>query len=135
MERIGITGHDMFGDQPTIFEIRAPDPVPPLRLSLPVRRNLERMAQEALHNAAKYSQAHSVVVCLNLNGARPHLWIRDDGVGFDLDAHSAGLGLESLRRRALRIGATLDIQSSPGAGTTVSITFDPLAFDRRETRT
>jgi nitrate/nitrite-specific signal transduction histidine kinase len=47
--------------------------------------------------------------------------IRDDGRGFDTTADSDGHGLMSMRQRALAIGATFSIVSTPGAGTTVAL--------------
>ena len=50
------------------------------------------------------------------------LVIEDDGVGFDVAAHErqqTGLGLVGMRERALLIGATLQVESKPHAGTTV----------------
>jgi signal transduction histidine kinase len=49
------------------------------------------------------------------------LSVADDGVGFDTLSESQGQGLASLRRRAERLKGTFAVQSSPGAGTTVTL--------------
>ena len=48
-----------------------------------------------------------------------HLRVADDGVGFEASADSAGNGLISMRRRAEKMGATLDVVSAPNHGTAV----------------
>jgi signal transduction histidine kinase len=50
------------------------------------------------------------------------LTIVDDGVGFNVDAAwSKGLGLLSVEERIDAVGGTLEIRSSPGAGTTLKV--------------
>jgi signal transduction histidine kinase len=81
-----------------------------------------RVAQEALHNAAKHARAQTVNVALELSPAELVLRIGDDGKGFDPDGHYAGhLGLHSMQERAAAAGGRLDIQSAPGAGTQVCL--------------
>jgi signal transduction histidine kinase len=50
------------------------------------------------------------------------LEIRDDGRGFDPAAIQPGLGLTHLRERAAQLGGNLEIISTPGAGTAVTVT-------------
>jgi PAS domain S-box-containing protein len=79
-----------------------------------------RIAQEALNNAIKHSQAKQVDITLTLTEGRPALMVRDDGVGLPSDLHeSAGLGLRIMRHRARTIGASLDIRPAPTHGTVV----------------
>jgi signal transduction histidine kinase len=100
-------------------------------LPLVVCRDLERIGVEALHNAARHGGAQSVTIGLARAGAQWRLWVRDDGVGFDTSGSSSGgLGLESMRRRAERIGGRLEVTSAPGQGTTVTVHFDPRTHRR-----
>ena len=48
--------------------------------------------------------------------------VRDDGAGFPTDTASGGFGLRGLRERTQQFGGTVDIDSAPGEGTTVSVT-------------
>jgi signal transduction histidine kinase len=84
--------------------------------------SLFRIVQEALQNAVKYSRAHTVDVHLHGEPEGLVLTVSDDGVGFDVDtAWGKGLGLISIGERIQAIGGTLDIRSSPGAGTTLTV--------------
>jgi signal transduction histidine kinase len=83
-----------------------------------------RIAQEAIQNALRHANAGRVAVTLTGDDGRLVLQVEDDGVGFDPgapEARSRRLGLTSMEERARRIGATLEIASSPGAGTTVRL--------------
>ena len=95
-----------------------------LRVRPGIDRELFRIAQEALQNALKHSAAGKVVVRLDEGDRALALRVRDDGVGFDPDApgpRSRSLGLTSMEERAQALGATLEIVSAPGEGTTVSL--------------
>jgi len=113
----------------TRVNVDAPDPCPELPLDLALRRNLQWIAVEALHNAARHSGARQVVVRMASNGRDSWtLSVRDDGKGFsqetvETDGQVGGLGQESMRRRATEIGADLSVRSVPAEGTEVSIRF------------
>jgi len=96
---------------------------------------IEIIAQEALTNVAKHSQAKNVEVILERRADHVLLIIEDDGVGFDpggaAGAAGQGFGLLGMRERAGLIGATLQIESSVGAGTTIFVRM-AVASDRRE---
>jgi signal transduction histidine kinase len=76
---------------------------------------LFRIAQEALGNAVRHSQATRVKLSLEYKQRRIILSIRDDGVGFDMEASGAGLGLSTMRDRARTIGGELLVESRPGS--------------------
>jgi signal transduction histidine kinase len=83
---------------------------------------LYRVVQEALQNAAKYSQAREVRVSLRGAPGRLSLSIEDNGVGFDVrEGFGKGLGLISMRERLDQFAGSVDIQSAPGAGTRVLV--------------
>lgn len=82
--------------------------------------DLLRFLQEALTNALKHSAGRRVDVAVALDrtdgSAALQLQVRDDGRGFVVEGadQGAGAGLRSLRTRARRLGAELDLQSRPG---------------------
>lgn len=85
---------------------------------------LLRVAQEALHNALRHSEAAEVEVSLDRHGSATVLRVTDDGKGFDpLGIRRAGrhLGLVSMRDRASGVGGTLTVESTPGKGTTIEM--------------
>lgn len=81
-----------------------------------------RVAQEALNNAARHSEAQRVEVRLRREASGGVvLEVSDDGRGFAFDESQRGLGIGGMRERALLVGAELTIESRPGAGTTVRL--------------
>src|ERR1700722_6453375 len=93
---------------------------------------LLRMTQEALRNVEQHARATRVLVRLGAaDGSRLELSIEDNGIGFDPRLHRPDhYGLVGLREQADLIGAELDIESQPGAGTrlTVSLRLSPIPF-------
>ncbi len=79
------------------------------------------IVRESLSNALRHADATHVSVMVNRRS--DHLVIRtiDDGVGFDVEAATHGLGLENLRTRASGLGGYTDITSASGHGTTVEV--------------
>jgi signal transduction histidine kinase len=99
------------------------------RLAPEVETTLYRIAQEALNNSAKYSRARRVEIILERRPDCVLLIVEDDGIGFDTSAGprasgTGGFGLEGMRERAGLIGASLEIESAPGQGTTVLLRLD-----------
>jgi PAS domain S-box-containing protein len=98
-------------------------PASPERLRLPpdAETHLYRVAQEALNNIYKHAQATQVSVVLERKGSGAVLIIEDNGRGFDPEArsHDRGLGLVGMRERAQIVGGALDIETTPGRGTTI----------------
>ena len=82
---------------------------------------LFRVAQEALSNAARHARASAVTVLLAPSGKGLQLAVSDNGSGFDPDRprDHASLGLASMRERVRVVQGELDIESTPGRGTTV----------------
>ncbi|MGF6873348.1 response regulator [Paraburkholderia sp. MM5477-R1] len=84
---------------------------------------LFRIAQASLTNVARHAAATRVEVTLVSTAAQLLLQVRDDGCGFDQQVVSRNYsyGLLGMNERARLIGGSLSIDSSPGAGTMVSI--------------
>jgi signal transduction histidine kinase len=79
-----------------------------------------RLAQEALNNVAKHARADRVDMVLERGPENVSLIIEDHGVGFNpSETAGAGLGLIGMRERASLVGAQLQIESTPGRGTTI----------------
>ena len=86
-----------------------------------------RIAQEALSNIRRHSQASSVEMTLDFGADALTLILSDNGTGFDMPSRtsdlalSGKLGIIGMRERARLIGGTLIVQSEPGVSTTVTL--------------
>jgi signal transduction histidine kinase len=80
-----------------------------------------RIAQEALNNVVKHAHATRADVLLEIRDGSLVLVVEDDGIGFEPAStdRAQGIGLLGMRERAALIGATLDVESSPGNGTSI----------------
>ena len=112
--------------------------VAPPVLPRDVETHLYRILQESLNNVLKYAEAENVNVVL---GVRTHdimLTVEDDGVGFDLAEAEArrqegrnGFGLVGMSERAELMRGRLNIDTSPGRGTTLVISVPRETVKRR----
>ena len=81
-----------------------------------------RSCQEALANARKHAGSSAAVgIALAYSDDALTVSVRDDGCGFDPGAPCDGYGLAGLRARAGEVGGTAQIRSTPGDGTTVTV--------------
>ncbi len=108
----------------------ASSPVRP-RLSPEVETSVYRIVQEALTNVLKHAQATAVSVIVERRRTSLSVIVEDNGIGFDPDAapgqpDSSGaarlhLGLLGMQERAALVGGSFQIESAPGAGTTIYV--------------
>jgi len=75
---------------------------------------------EALQNAAKYAEASNAVVRLGQDDGHLAFSVTDDGRGFDPATTPRGSGLQNMADRVEALGGSVDVESSPGAGTTIT---------------
>jgi signal transduction histidine kinase len=85
--------------------------------------DVAQLAREALSNVSRHAEATTCRVSLRPGAEGIVLEIDDDGRGFDVGTTTPGMGLRNLRERAELIGGKLEIQSTPGDGTTVRASF------------
>ena len=100
------------------------------RLKDAVETNLFRIAQEALHNVLKHARATEATVKLDCDEHKISLSVSDNGVGFDPENQMAAgknrdfrgsWGLTIMNERARGSGGRLWIDSTPGAGTRITV--------------
>lgn len=92
----------------------------PVRLRPTAELTVYRLVQEALTNVTKYARATEVQVRLMTIDGRVRVSVRDNGVGFDVDApRSSAHGLLGMRYRLETEGGRLVMQSAPGQGTLI----------------
>lgn len=89
-------------------------------LPLEVEQALFRVAQEALANVTRHSQARTADVHLAWQNGEVVLTVADDGRGFQpAEVGQRGVGLHSMQERVAALGGRLEIESRPGQGTQV----------------
>jgi signal transduction histidine kinase len=96
------------------------------RLAMDIEAAVYRIIQEALTNVAKHAGASCCRVHLEQRSSTLRTTIEDDGAGFDPEkvddpATGRGLGLVSMRERALQLGGTARLESAPGRGTRLTV--------------
>jgi signal transduction histidine kinase len=95
------------------------------RLPGPAETHLLRIAQEAVTNALKHAAATRIEVQLSVQGDHIALRVADDGCGFDPASKravpGAHFGLLSMRERANKLGAILQVRSAPGSGAEILV--------------
>ena len=79
-----------------------------------------RVAQEALANVGKHSQAKHVTMTMSFGVPETSLEVRDDGVGLRSEV-TGGFGLAGMRQRVEEAGGQLCVEATPGGGTTVRV--------------
>ena len=90
-----------------------PDPSQSTSLDISVRRDVYLIFKEAINNASRHSRCTNVMVLFRASRHGLRLEVADNGIGFDATAGSDGTGVASMRRRAERLAATLEIVSRP----------------------
>lgn len=97
------------------------------RLPPQVEGPLYRVVQEALTNVAKHAAARRLSLILNRRSDELQVIVEDDGVGFDTEVKPAPvrpgpqLGLTGMKERVQAMGGILQVESSPGSGTTLFV--------------
>lgn len=108
------------------YSFREEGMVNALTLDVNQRKELYLVFKEAVNNAVKYSSASELLILLKEEAGTLQLQIKDNGTGFDTNKNYSGSGIQNMQSRAGRINAGFQISSSPGNGTSVSVTL-PLA--------
>lgn len=89
------------------------------RLERSVELAVYRIEQELVSNALKHAQAKELCIAVTHTPGRLSVVVSDDGRGFDPTTYAPGMGLGNVHSRASALGATIQVDSSPGNGTTV----------------
>lgn len=101
----------------------------PRRLASETELALYRITEEALRNAELHAQATSVELVTRFTPEKTSVTVQDDGHGFHVPprlevaaaAAGGGLGLTGMQERATLVDAELDVTSTPGVGTRVTV--------------
>jgi signal transduction histidine kinase/ligand-binding sensor domain-containing protein len=116
-------GNDLAQLRPATFSMKVTGSEP--ELDPIVRDEIHRIGREAIGNAFHHSNGSKVETEMVNQHGEFRLKIHDDGIGMDPDLWSSGRpghwGIQSMKERAEKIGASLTISSQPGAGTSLEL--------------
>jgi len=124
VEYIAHFANEAFEDNPTRCRLDLPHDLPAKPLPPDERHNIFLIVKEALTNALRHAGAKEVHVQAKVSADSLEILVQDDGCGFEpamppMEGKRHGLG--NMRRRAEAIGGTLELQSTPGKGTSVRL--------------
>ncbi|GBE23801.1 signal transduction histidine-protein kinase/phosphatase DegS [bacterium BMS3Bbin02] len=112
------------------YDIGSPGPA--LSIELRERRTpptavaseIKAIVAEAVRNAANHAQATTITIHGDADATQGTVMITDDGLGFDPETRPAGhYGLIGMQERATAIGGNVSLDSEPGRGTTITVTW------------
>jgi len=105
-------------------QIDLPDHPPKWPVSTETRHNLFLVVKEALNNITRHARAGEVKLFAILNGKSVTIGIEDNGIGFENGPHGPGAdGLRNMRQRMAEIGGQFSLETKPGSGTRILLTF------------
>jgi signal transduction histidine kinase len=87
-----------------------------------IKINMYRILQEGLQNINKYAGAKNINVDISTDKENVFLKIQDDGIGFDVNKKSKGIGMQNMISRTHDCQGIIDINSKKGEGTRIIIT-------------
>ena len=116
------TAFSLLGNDSLEFEAPASEQTARIGLKTERRRHLLLLFKEVVTNVARHAQGGSVRIKVWLSPAGLNLEVRDDGCGFVPESTHSGNGLKNIVKRADAMGASIRIDSQPGAGTEVNLT-------------
>jgi signal transduction histidine kinase len=126
MDYLAHFANELFDGNSAHCRLDLPSDMPALPLPPEMRHNIFLIVKEALTNSLKHAKAVEVHVQSKLSGRTLEIVVADDGKGFDPGSLAEGWrnGMGNMRRRTAAMNAKLDVQSTPGKGTTVTLSVD-----------
>lgn len=127
--------HSFIVDSGRDSEVRFHTDIDEVELPAPIALLLYHIAREGVTNSLKHAQASNMWLIVKKDGDEVELVLRDDGVGFDVDAPEpeGHYGLTMMRERATVGGGTFETSSAPGEGATITVRF-PTSWLQEEPR-
>ena len=116
------------------YRLDVPSDLPPIPIQSQARHHFLLAVKETLNNAVRHSNAKMLMVQLNVQDHGMTLVISDNGIGFDVQhARPGGNGLVNIQNRMASVSGQAEIASTPGKGTTTTLTM-PLQAESRNGR-
>ena len=122
---LGAALHSFIAETGRDSEVQYHTDIDEIDLPAPIALLMYHIAREAVMNSLKHAKAHNMWVVVKENGDEVEMVLRDDGVGFDVDAPEpeGHFGLTMMRERASVGGGTYEVASEPGEGATITVRF------------
>lgn len=118
--------HNLLEDQKTLHEAHVDYHIDTQidwdKIGNAIKINLYRILQEGLQNINKYANAKNIVVDISADTENIYLKIIDDGIGFDVNKKSKGIGMQNMISRTQDCQGIIDITSKKDNGTKIKIT-------------
>jgi signal transduction histidine kinase len=118
--------HNLLEEQKTAFEVNVnysiDENVVWDKVGNAIKINLYRILQEGLQNINKYANAKNILVEIKGDEENVYLKIQDDGIGFDVNKKSKGIGMQNMISRTHDCKGIIDINSKKDNGTKIVIT-------------
>ncbi|UVI31358.1 sensor histidine kinase [Paenibacillus spongiae] len=107
-----------------------------VKIATEAEDHLFRIVQEALSNSLRHSKADRLDIYFQRHGNDARLTIRDNGVGFDLEAKKqTSYGLLTMDERVNVLGGTMKLITSPGQGVIIDIWIPLVSHEGRDSGT
>lgn len=118
--------HNLLEEQKTLYDVDVQYHIDTKinwdKIGNAIKINLYRILQEGLQNINKYANAKRIRVDINGDAENVYLKIQDDGIGFDVNKKSKGIGMQNMISRTHDCHGIIDISSKKGHGTKIIIT-------------
>lgn len=118
--------HNLLEDQKSLHEARVTYNIDTNinwdKIGNAIKINMYRILQEGLQNTNKYANAKNIKVEIKGDKENVYLKIDDDGIGFDVNKKSKGIGMQNMISRTNDCYGIIDIKSEKGKGTKIEIT-------------
>lgn len=118
--------HNLLEDQKSLHEARVTYNIDTNinwdKIGNAIKINMYRILQEGLQNTNKYANAKNIKVEIKGDKENVYLKIDDDGIGFDINKKSKGIGMQNMISRTNDCYGIIDIKSEKGKGTKIEIT-------------
>jgi signal transduction histidine kinase len=115
--------YEMCSSQNIACTMEGGDTLQTIKLSMQQRKNFYLIFKEALNNAVKYAGTGKMDIRIELQNRQLKLLIQDYGKGFIVNSNGNGNGLSNMQNRAKELNGQLVIQSVPGQGTVITLSF------------
>ena len=120
-QRVRKFASGVFDGKSIAWSFEASDELSRLKLTPEQRRQIYLVLKEAVNNAARHAAAGAVTLRIGVTGHELQAQVSDNGRGFVTGNGHQGYGLESMRARVAQMNGRIEIRSTPGHGTEISL--------------